>query len=387
MKINFSETKVCACCSKGATAILKLDQYPLTEFYKGYDELNKDLNGFLDQSILYCEDCCHLFLSKIIDVRDIYANYLTTTTSSKGAIDCIINFKKFIDERILNDGSSHILDIGGNDGYFLRLFDRNKYKLVNIDANAQGDEGITVVKSFLEDVDLSAFNDHRKIIASSHTIEHLENPSLLIQKIASTASVNDKIFLQFPSLEMMVDDGRFDQICHQHLNYFSLNSIVELLNRHGLSVISHEYDSSHFGTLRVMAQKKDQVIRYGSEVRVGLAQILNRYSEFKNYYNSLQNILKKKFIGQQGYGAGLMVPTLAYYLPLINELRVIYDENEFKNNKRFINLKPKIDGVGSIDVNSPVIITSISTKTAARSIYSKLVSIGCKDITIPTHIC
>jgi hypothetical protein len=39
-----------------------------------------------------------------------------------------------------------------------------------------------------------------------------------------------------------------------------------------LSVISHEYDSSHFGTLRVMAQKKDQVIRYGSEVRVGLAQ-------------------------------------------------------------------------------------------------------------------
>jgi hypothetical protein len=81
-----------------------------------------------------------------------------------------------------------------------------------------------------------------------------------------------------------------------------------------------------------------------------------------------------------------MVPTLAYYLPLINDLEVILDENSSKFNQQFINLLPKICNATMIDIKRPIIITSISTKTAARSIYAKLSALGCEDITIPTHL-
>ncbi len=389
MNIKFSSSKQCPCCSHEAEEVIKIKKYPLTEFYKAYENDNIQLDGYLDQGLCYCDRCSHLFLEKIIDVREIYTNYLTTTTSSKGAIDCLINFKKFIDARLNTNDFTHLIDIGGNDSYFLELFDGSKLDRVNIDANAEGRGNIEVIKSFLEDIDLVPFASLKKIVVSSHTIEHLENPADLVRKIAEVVSEQDCVFLQFPSLEMMINDARFDQVCHQHLNYFSLASITKLLKKHGLSVVGHEYDSSHFGTLRIMAEKNnasnvsDAPIPDASMTSL---KVTKRYSEFKNYYASLQNILQEKFRGQQGFGAGLMVPTLAYYLPLINDLEVILDENSSKFNKRFINLTPKICNASTMDPRRPTIITSISTKTAARGIYAKLSALGCEDITIPTHL-
>jgi hypothetical protein len=386
MNIKFCSSNKCPCCSQEVEGIIKIKKYPLTEFYKVYENNDMQLDGYLDQELCYCDQCSHLFLEKIIDIREIYTNYLTTTTSSKGAIDCLLNFKKFIEERLNVNDFTHLIDVGGNDSYFLELFDGSKLGRVNIDANAQGSGNIDVIKNFLEDIDLVPFASYKKIIVSSHTIEHLENPADLVRKIAEVVSGQDCVFLQFPSLEMMANDARFDQVCHQHLNYFSLVSMTKLLKNYGLNVVSYEYDSSHFGTLRIMAEKNnssDSSLVVGSMTSL---EIIKRYTEFRNYYISLQNILQEKFRGQQGFGAGLMVPTLTYYLPLINDLAVILDENSSKFNKRFINLAPKICNAETIDTKRPIIITSISTKTAARGIYAKLSALGCEDITIPTHL-
>jgi len=134
MNIKFTNSKMCPCCNQLAEGIIQIEKYPLTEFYKIYENEGGELSGFLDQELCYCEQCDHLFLEKIIDVREIYTNYLTTTTSSKGAIDCLLNFKKFIDKKLDVENPTYVIDIGGNDSYFLGLFDKSKFDLVNIDA-------------------------------------------------------------------------------------------------------------------------------------------------------------------------------------------------------------------------------------------------------------
>ena len=113
---------------------------------------------------------------------------------------------------------------------------------------------------------------------------------------------------------------------------------------------------------------------------------VNSYVRFKSYYHALNNSLLNVFNNGQGFGAGLMVPTLAYNLPLINQLSVIIDESPSRTGKKFINLNPPILGIKKLDINSPVLITSISTKAAARKIFSKLVSLGIKDISLPSNI-
>ena len=85
----------------------------------------------------------------------------------------------------------------------------------------------------------------------------------------------------------------------------------------------------------------------------------------------------------QGFGAGLMVPILAYYLPVIDKLKVIIDDNKDRCNQKYINLQPIIKDSNFLDSDTPTLITSIATKEASRQIYKKLMNLKIKNITLP----
>jgi hypothetical protein len=86
-----------------------------------------------------------------------------------------------------------------------------------------------------------------------------------------------------------------------------------------------------------------------------------------------------------GFGAGLMVPVLSYFLPSLKLLKCIYDENDFKQGKRFINLNIPIKAIpDDNDFSSQnILLTSVTTKSAARAILNKLVNLNTKNILCP----
>ena len=107
------------------------------------------------------------------------------------------------------------------------------------------------------------------------------------------------------------------------------------------------------------------------------------YKLFKNYYKNLNKILISDYVKSQGFGAGLMVPILAYYLPVINSLRYIVDDNPKRCNKKYINLEPIVKNSKNLNTNLPTLITSIATKEASRQIFERLTKLGVKNITLP----
>jgi len=375
----------CPCCGGLPATIVGLPQYPLTEFFREASEVG-DPYGFVDQELLFCPACNHLFLKTVLDAQQIYSHYLTSSISSRGAEVCIENFVTFIKTFTGDLTPFTIIDIGGNDSTLLEFFIGRSANLINIDPNAStASQSIEIRKTFLENVDFSDFKECLpKIFVSSHAIEHLEDPVALVNNLSNVMQQNDMLYIQFPSLEKLVEQKRFDQICHQHLNYFSLNSISRVLEREGLYVNEFEFDSSHFGTLRLKATKERS--RNLRQNFLSSSFLSESFNDFKKYYASLNALLCETFENGQGFGAGLMVPTLAYHLPLINELSKIIDENPSRLGKRFINLDPQILGIDHLDLGSPVLITSISTKDAGRTIFSKLVSLGIRDICLPATV-
>jgi hypothetical protein len=383
-KITFSYQDHCPICNKKSLPIIQLPKYPITELYVEWTSEFID-NGLLDQALYFCEVCSHAHLEKILDVRFIYQNYVTTSAASQGAIDCLLSFKRFIDRHVLATNYKLIIDIGGNDSSFLSYFRDSNLRLVNVDPNATGEDRYEMVRCFLEDIDLKDYkNISKKIIVSSHTIEHLAQPSELIRKISESLNVDDYCFLQFPSIESLLNKMRFDQICHQHLNYFSLTSISKLLNNYELNVHDHEYDDTHYGTLRVMVSKKKNILKKTIDDMIEVSNFSKNHHHFSEYYRQLNVVISSNVNDVAGFGAGLMVPTLAYYLPIISSLKYIHDDNPDKHGKRFINLPPKIVPSTILNPLDSVLITSISTKSAARAIYKKLVSLKVKQIILPT---
>jgi hypothetical protein len=385
--IKFKKQFNCISCnsSKHSNKIITLPKFPITEFYRNSkDKLEK--KSFIDQSVFYCSKCDHAFLNKILDIGQIYSNYITSTSSSKGAIDCLKSFYNFILENTTEVTKFDVVDIGGNDSLFLSFFKKNKYK-INIDPNGYSKyKNIKVMKFFLENIDFTKIKKKNETLyVSSHTLEHLENPNKLFFQLNKVLKKKDEIYLQFPSLEKMIELRRFDQLCHQHINYFSLESIKKLMLKFDLYINAYEYDTNHFGTLRlkVTRNKKNNVLVYR---RNSYQKIRKVYKEYLLFNKHLNKNLLSIFNNGQGFGAGLMVPILAYYLPVINKLKYIIDENKFKNNKKYINLKPVIRNLKYLKKDKPILITSVSTQEAAKMINKKLVEIGVKNIALPVMI-
>lgn len=385
LDINFTPQLNCPVCGGAGRRVIDLDSYPITEIYVDWTpEFQRD--GLLDQGYRYCDDCCHGYLERILDVRFIYQNYITTSASSMGAKACLKSFAEFIRTYVSVDDFRMMIDIGGNDSTLLADFAASPMKLVNIDPNATGGERFEVIRCFLEDMDLDVYrSEEKKLVVSSHTIEHLARPEDLIRKIAGSLRPGDVCFLQFPSVERLVRFLRFDQICHQHLNYFSINSIEKLLVRHGLKVCEFEYDDQLYGTLRLMvAVDKGGAVEGSRRVRLTGNDVASGYKAFHAYYGRLNDTIAETFCGGTGFGAGLMVPTLAYHLDAVRHLDVIIDESPSKQGKRFINLAPRIGPMADLDPREPVLVTSISTKGTARAIAQKLASLGVQNFVTPT---
>jgi len=389
--INFDEiVKVsqlnCPCCHSETDVAFKLPNYPITELYRPASD-NSKKTGFIDQTARYCSNCGHFFLENILDPEIIYSkdNYVTSSVSSKGAVDCIDELYNFIYSTSVGYkfSESNIIDIGGNDSTLLKYFLKDSNKLVNIDPHASSDlEGIELHNTFFEESDFEEFRyDEPCVYVSSHTFEHLENPAIVLKNLAKIVKDDDLLFLQFPSIEKLVNHSRYDQICHQHINLFSLNSVSSLLKEEGLYLENYEYDNFHFGTIRLkFTRKKSLEMNY--EI-MSLQKIKDSYNNFQKFYSNLNNSIEHIFDGGQGFGAGLMVPTLTYHLPVIDKLDRIIDENPSRVGHKFINLSPKILGTETYDLDQPILITSISTKAAARAIFHKLDKKGFKDICLP----
>jgi len=375
----------CVICGTPAIQAINLPKYPVTELYEDFEEAF-EAKGFFDQSLLYCEDCDHSFLGTILDPGFIYSNYLTTSTGSAGAEVCLKNLHTFMTDHLDVSDYGVVIDVGGNDSFFLNLIVDDRIRKINIDPNGTGPEPVRVERTNIEELDLEEFRDGRKIIVSSHTIEHVEDPNQMVAALAAVMSEDDVCLLQFPSLEMLTSDFRFDQICHQHLNYFSSRSISKLLHKHGLAVRSMEFDSNHFGTLRVLAGTVQAgTPKAESEMvpSVSLAALRQNWKTYRDYLSALDQSVDARADHCSGFGAGLMVPTLAYSLPALGKLRCLYDDNPDKHGKRFINLNVEIRPSSEMTETETIVLTSISTKLSARRILMRLLKDNVREVIVP----
>lgn len=379
--IKFVKNSICLLCSGKLTKVINLPKFPLTGFFiNKFAKINKDF--LINQAYLFCENCQYLTIYKMLDSNFIYSNYPTISNFNEGSKKILKNFYSFFKKHRLTSKDYNVIDIGGNDSTFLKYFKvKNK---INLDPNARSDDKKTkIYKAFFHQVNFSEFKSKKiNFYFSSHTLEHLKKPQDLIRDISKNMEDKDYLYLQFPSLERLLINKRFDQLNHEHLNFFSIKSINKLLKLNNLYIHSYEYDDSHFGTLRLLANKKYKNIKIKSlnftnkNIKIIFRSFCMKCKMLNN--NRLKNLKKV-----QGYGAGLLTPILAYFLPNIQKLKYIFDDNLSKSNCKFITMSPIIKNVKNIDPNKDSIITTSSSTIAVFKIKNKLINSGIKILFIP----
>ena len=249
----------------------------------------------------------------------------------------------------LNPGDV-FLDIGCNDGTLLSFvekhivrigFDPNDFKIESI---KQADLIINNYFNYKEYQKTIHGHKKARVITSIAMFYDLEDPNAFVSDVRKTLDKNGLWIMQMSYLPLMLKQLAFDNICHEHLEYYSLEALQILLKRNGMQVVDCELNDVNGGSFRIYIRHKDadpstfatapqrdvsnmrvaSVLEYEKTLKLNDKKI---YLEFWKNINKLKEetvsfIKREKKKGKKiwGYGASTKGNTLLQWFGLDNTL-------------------------------------------------------------------
>tara|TARA_B100001027_G_C16260603_1_gene329221 strand:- start:841 stop:1968 length:1128 start_codon:yes stop_codon:yes gene_type:complete len=364
-----------------------LDNLPLTELMGPYDP---SLEG-IDQKLNIDLKTGHVFLENILPTEFLYnsSDYSYRTTSSPKTQYTLQRYLDFFQSSSKESKTSKIIDIGGNDltlAKLLKPFSDECYVIDPVCSSIDGEEveGIKVIGKKIEDVDLKEINPD--IISCRHTIEHIEKPKEFINQLFDQCPNHCTFVFELPDFDCLVEGMRFDAVFHQHLHYFSIDTISNMVMDCGGEILNHEYNhqgscgGALFIAFRKATAKQDQI---SINVTEKVSHLKKRIKAFDIHMKELSHQIEDLPGPVYGFGAGLMLATYAYHLETdFSFLRELLDDDMKKRGLGYKNLPLTIEHPDKVNIpeDSSFIITSMEN---IRPIYKRLEEFHPRRILIP----
>ena len=301
----------------------------------------------------YCEKCHNCQLSVAVDPKKMFTNYLYTSSTSKVFRKHFVEAaKKYTKDLKLNKKKSYIIDIGSNDGVALKPFlDLGFKKILGIEpaknlAKIANKNKIKTLNGFLEKKILKKIKKKADLILASNVFAHSDNLKEMAECMLKMLNNKGTIIIEVQYLMNTLKDLTFDNIYHEHYNYWSLTSLINFFNQFQAKIFRSEKIDTHGGSLRVYI-KKDKKIKVEQSVKKMLKEEevfgikhFRTYQKFaKKVYKIRENVLnnlqklkdKKKTI--IGYGAPAKATTALNFFGISKEIDFIVEDNKLKHNK------------------------------------------------------
>jgi hypothetical protein len=379
--VPFRTRDACIACGKhDLERVIELPGLPLTGVF--VDPENNHLHPPQDQAFLRCASCGHGQLERSLDPDYLYRETYTHRSSvSRISIDGNRSFLDFICGIEPGRRYRHCAEVGCNDLILLRQLrprvqDSTGFDPIWNTVAPPEEPGIRVVGKYVEEiqpaVDLPVRPD---LVVSIHTFEHVHDPLPHLGRIVAHATDDALVVIEVPSLDTLVHTARFDQVFHQHLNYFTLESLVQMAARMNLAYVSHRFNYRYWlGTMAVAFHKHKSPPTHSPLASPTVNEIRQQLDSFRaqlRITDRFLETLQARGVPLYGYGAAQMVPVLGYHMmfPLDN-LRAILDDDERKAGKTYPGhtvcvIAPSTDTV----TNAAVFITALDS---TRPILRKL---------------
>ena len=340
----------CRCCgSKKLKRALSLGYQPLA---------NNLLENIDDKTKVYplelnvCEECFNCQLSVSINSEEMFSNYLYQSSTTQSFREhFILAAKKYISDFKL-DTNSYIIDVGSNDGVGLKPFlDLGFSNIQGIEpaknlADIANKNGIKTFHGYLDEKALNPIKNGADLLLASNVFAHADDLKSMAESMKKLIKPEGKIIIEVQYLLNTIKDLTFDNIYHEHTNYWSLTALNRFFENLELKIFDVEEINTHGGSIRIyISQEKNIEIKQTvkeflkKEKEFGLNKI-STYLDFgkkvenlkKEVVKNLKN-LKKRYTNIVGYGAPAKASTTLNYFNIKEEIDFIVEDNPLKHGK------------------------------------------------------
>ena len=341
----------CRCCdSKNLKRVISLGYQPLA---------NNLLNSSTDKDevfpleVNYCQDCYNCQLSYTVEAEKLFSHYLYLSSTGLSFVN---HFKdaaeSYIKQFNLNKDYSHIIDIGSNDGIALKPFKDLGFKnILGIEpaknlAEIANNSGIKTVQGFLNKDLIRKINERADLILASNVFAHVDDIKSMSDCFFSLLKKDGVVIIEVQYLLNTLLDCTFDNIYHEHINYWSVLSLNNFFNKQDAKLFKVEKVNTHGGSIRVFVtkdknKKTDTSVEHfiNKEKELGLDKF-KIYEEFSKKVTQIKNNVNRNITNLKsnkqtivGYGSPAKATTALNFFNISKEIEFIIEDNSLKQEK------------------------------------------------------
>ncbi len=210
--------------------------------------------------------CGLLQLHHTVDQDQMYRNYWYRSGVNQSMRDALADVAHSTEKLVPLAAGDIVIDTGSNDNTLLLAYDMPNLRKV-------GFEPATNLMPYAQHADIHVINDYfsaysfqqhypdqqAKIITSIAMFYDLEDPNQFTADVKDTLDKGGLWIIQMMYLPTMLEENIFDNICHEHLEYYSLLSLESLLSRHNLKAIDVELNDVNGGSYRTYITHTDNI--------------------------------------------------------------------------------------------------------------------------------
>ena len=333
------------CKSRSLKRIINIGNQPLSSHFY-LKKIHKLKNYSLD--LYVCQKCNLIQFKSLPKLDDMYGlNYGYRTSLSPLMIEHMKN--KFLKNRNeLTKKKTNILDIGCNDGTFLNFF--KKFRNVNlygIDPSAEKfkqyhSKKINLIVDYFERKKIQKkFKDISfDLITSFAMFYDIEDPNSFCEDINKLLTKNGKWILELSYFPLLLQNLTYDQICHEHVIYYTLTTFENIIKKNGLKILDFNLNNINGGSIEIICSKKIAK-HFPNKKKINLQKKFEKKINHKSYQNfnkrirnikkNLNSFLKKNKGNVIGYGASTKGNIVLNHCGIDSKiLKYICDANPYK---------------------------------------------------------
>ncbi len=303
MNSIIKKIKSCRVCKKNNfTKIFTFGPTPLANAFLDSKRIDSG-ELFYPLDVYFCNECSFVELGHVVSPEVLFGNYIYVSSTSPVFIKHFENFASSVSERFNLNTDSMVIDVGSNDGILLEPFKKRGIRVLGVEpakkiASVAKKKGIETKCDFF---DTKLANKILKekgsvdIITATNVFAHIDDLDEIIRGLKILLKKNGVFIIEAPYLVDFITKKYFDLVYHEHLSYWSINSLIRIFKRFDMKIFDVEKVQVHGGSVRVFISKNASTHKTSNNV----SKFLHKEKEMElsnpnTYLEYNKKILKNK---------------------------------------------------------------------------------------------
>jgi SAM-dependent methyltransferase len=291
-------------------------------------------------------------LLDVVDPKILFSRYSYFFGNSPGLVKHFEEYAANVIEQNDVQPGSLVVDIGSNDGTFLKFFKQRGCRVLGIDpavnvATFATEHGIETLPEFITPELARRIRAERgpaRVVSASHFFAHTDDMAGVAESVRELLADDGVFVFEVSYLLDVIDKMLLGTILHEHLCYHTVTALQPFLRRHGLELIDIERVSiqggSIIGTAQLRGGRRDvsprvnEILKSERERKIADPATLRKFSadvdRIRYEMRDLLRGLHAKGNTFAGFGAARGGTLLLYHFELGPLLEFIVDDNPEK---------------------------------------------------------